>query len=79
MDAHPTTEASLALLREAGWSPVEESWTFPRGRWVYRVVVASGGRRLAGEGRSVTGAWHRAAKQALGVPRPGAERREGVP
>jgi hypothetical protein len=62
---------SLARLRAAGWSPVEESWTFPRRRWVYRVVVAKDGRGLAGEGRSVKGAWHRAADQALGVPRSG--------
>jgi hypothetical protein len=55
MDAHPTTEESLTRLRAAGWSPVEESWTFPRGRWVYGVVVAKGGRELAGEGRGEGG------------------------
>ena len=71
MDAHPTTEESLARLRAAGWSPVEESWTFPRGRWVYRVVVAKGRRELAGEGRGVKAAWRRAAELALGVPRSG--------
>jgi hypothetical protein len=66
MDAHPTTEESVPRPCATGWSPVEESWTFPRGRWVYRVVVANGRRRLAGEGRSVTGAWRRACEQAPG-------------
>jgi hypothetical protein len=66
MPAHPDVEASLTGRRAAGWSPVQESWTFPGGRWVYRVVVAKGRRRLAGEGRGVKAAWHRAGKQALG-------------
>jgi hypothetical protein len=71
MDAHPTTEESVTLLREAGWSPVEESWTFPGGRWVYRVLVAKGRQELVGEGRGVRAAWHRACERALGVPRSG--------
>jgi hypothetical protein len=71
MDAQPTAEESVARLRAAGWSPVEESWTFPGRRWVYRVVVAKGRRRLVGEGRGVKAAWCRACEQAVGVPRPG--------
>jgi hypothetical protein len=71
MPAHPDVEASLARLRAAGWSPVEESWTFPGGRWVYRVVVAKGRRRLAGEGRGVRAAWDQACQRALGVSRSG--------
>jgi hypothetical protein len=55
----------------AGWSPVEESWAFPGGKWVNRVVVAKGRRRLADEGRGVKAAWHRACERALGVPRSG--------
>jgi hypothetical protein len=44
MPAHPDVEPSLAWLRAAGWSPVEESGAFPGGRWAYRVAVAKGRR-----------------------------------
>ena len=65
MPTYPSVEQSLARLRAAGWSPVEESWPSPGGRHVYQVVVAKGRRRVVGEARGVAGAWHRACAQAL--------------
>ena len=66
MAKYPGVHESLARLRGAGWSPVEEWWSYPRGRRLYRVVVGKDGQEVCGEGRGAAEAWWRTAEQALG-------------
>ena len=65
MTTYPDVEESLAHLRRAGWSPVEESWAYPHHGRRYRVVVGRAGRTLFGEGKTVKEAWWRTCREAL--------------
>jgi hypothetical protein len=72
MPAYPSVEESRARLLAAGWSVLWEGRSYRDGGAVYRVRVGSGdGRTVTGEARGEAEAWHRAAEQALGVPRSG--------
>jgi hypothetical protein len=72
MNPYPVVDESLDRLHHAGWSPVEEFWTYAGGRRRYRVVVSKDSGEVSGEGKTVREAWWRTCQGTLGGA--GAER-----